>query len=534
MARTLTSAIRLLDALTVAFRGDQHRLQVLFTFDGGSAFSTRTLDMLKELGGAVVPWDEAPLVPASLTVTASENVDLERLSAPVVVLPHGIGFQKWVPDSESGDRRLSGVVRKEFADRPGIVTVVSHPAQREQLRDVHTGLADAAEVTGDHVHDRIRAGLRHRARYRAHLGVPPRTRLAVLSSTWGGQGLLGSRPGLPERLLAELPYDEYRVAAVLHPNIGTAHGPWAVRQALARAVDAGLLVLPPEEGWEAALAAADVVLGDHGSVTLYAAAADRPVLLGAFGEESVPGTAAALLAASADRLDPEADLRRQLDAAVDGHVPGRHTDAAGHAFAHPGEGAERLRGLLYRLIGLSPPPGPQGPLRTSPPPEPETRPVTSFEVVTRVCEDGRAVAAERFPAAVRRPADTPGAVRHLAAWDTEPDVALARSASVVLRSPAPAADDRTGAEWAADALAHHPGALFASAPEDGGCTAHLRDGRTVAVRVLPGGLRPPDLCPLSALVYTLLRAGSPVQGEYRLRVGSDQWRCKVRESPPAR
>src|SRR5690606_4091938 len=77
VARTLTSAIRLLDALTVAFRGDQHRVRVLFTFDGGSAFSSRTLRMLQELGGTVVPWDEAPLVPASLTVTAREHVDLD-------------------------------------------------------------------------------------------------------------------------------------------------------------------------------------------------------------------------------------------------------------------------------------------------------------------------------------------------------------------------------------------------------------------------------------------------------------------------
>src|SRR5690606_32251064 len=139
-------------------------------------------------------------------------------------------------------------------------------------------------------------------------------------------------------------------AAVLHPNIGTAHGPWAVRQALARAVDAGLLAPPPEQGWEAALAAADLVLGDHGSVTLYAAAADRPVLLGASGEESVPGTAAARLAAAAGRRDPAAGLRKQLDAAVEGPVPGLYADAAGYAFAHPGEGAERVRRLLYRLI----------------------------------------------------------------------------------------------------------------------------------------------------------------------------------------
>ncbi|WP_017538909.1 hypothetical protein [Nocardiopsis halophila] len=592
VARTLTSTIRLIDALAL-FRGDP-RVQTVFTCDDGSAFSGRTGRLLAESGAVLVDGDEARRVPASLVLTASENVDLTGLDAPVVVLPHGIGFQKYVPDSESGRRRLSGVVRDEFADRPNVITVLTHPAQRDQLRKAcgqDSVLADRAEVVGDHVHDRVVAGLRRRPLHRERLHAGPGDRLIVLSSTWGGQGLLGSSPLLPHRLLTELPLDRYRVAAALHPNIWTAHGPWGVRQVLEPAIDAGLRLLPPERGWEAAITAADCVIGDHGSVTLYAAGAGTPVLLGAFGEESVPGTAIGALAESAPRLDHALPLRGQIDAAIDGHAPDRHDGATEQAFAYQGAATHRLRALLYRELGLTPPEPPAAGRtpRTRPPfgapdgsdsgnpgaggepppererrtpmqgpaePEPEWREVTAFEVLTRVQDvehvegtaagDTRFITVERFPAAVAGPADPgDGRLRHLAVSEAEPDEALARSASVILRSSRSEHGERpeffedawlagagTGEEWAADTLMRHPGALMAvsAAPPLTGAeagvptdrhryTAHLRDGSSVSVRTsaaVPLGIA-------AAVAYTVVR-GAGV-GEARVSDGRRTWRA---------
>ncbi|MDA2811693.1 hypothetical protein O4J56_13715 [Nocardiopsis sp. RSe5-2] len=560
VARTLTSTVRLLDALTL-LRGDP-RVLTVFTCDEGSAFSSRTERLLAESGAAYVPWERAHGVPASLILTASENVDLTRLGAPVVVLPHGIGFQKYVPDSESGERRLSGVVREEFAHRPDIVTVLSHPSQREQLRKESAVLADSAEAVGDHVHDRVRAGTRRRPLYRARLGTGAGDRLVVLTSTWGDQGLLGSEPDLPRRLLAELPLDRYRVAAVLHPNIWTAHGTWGVRQALAPALDAGLLLLPPEQGWEAALSAADCVIGDHGSVTLYAAAADVPVALGAFGEESVPETAIGTLAQGAARLDLSSALRPQVEAVIDGHTPGLHSDAVEQAFAYRGAAADRLRALLYREIGLSVPDTRRGALRGPAEPEPEAREVTAFEVMTHIegvdaarPEQGGRVSVERFPAAVRDPAEPPdGWTRHLAVSETEPDEALARSASVILRAdgtrgtgdadvpggPGGAARSQTAdvmspEGWATDALKRYPGALMAVAdaePTGGsGVVAFLRDGGTVSVR----GDRPIPLEITAALAYAVVRSASKggaaedciPNGPVRVACEAQEWSARV-------
>ena len=108
----------------------------------------------------------------------------------------------------------------------------------------------------------------------------------LLNSTWNPESLFGDGggddvlPSLLPRLASEFPADEYRFAAVLHPNIWHGHGPGQIRAWLDRAQRAGLALIDPLHGWRQALIAADAVIGDHGSVTYYAAALGTPVLLG--------------------------------------------------------------------------------------------------------------------------------------------------------------------------------------------------------------------------------------------------------------
>lgn len=89
-------------------------------------------------------------------------------------------------------------------------------------------------------------------------------------------------------MLAALPYDEFRVAAIVHPNVWSEHGSWQIRDLLAPALDAGLMLVLHIHAWRSALVAADVVVGDHGSVTLYGAALGKPVLLGPTGARPSP------------------------------------------------------------------------------------------------------------------------------------------------------------------------------------------------------------------------------------------------------
>ncbi|MEC3895139.1 hypothetical protein [Nocardiopsis sp. LDBS1602] len=520
LARTFTSAARVLEALAV-FRGDL-RVLVVFSFDGTSAFNAGAEELLEGLETALIPWERRLEVHPHLVLTATENADMADFACPIVVLPHGIGFQKYVPDHRTSRVRLSGVPRPEFHEAGNLHLVLSHPAQLEQLRAARIPLVDRAHVVGDPARDRLIDDLRLRDRYRADLKVEPDQRLVVLTSTWGPEGLIGSRPELPGALVGSLPHDDYRVAAILHPNIWFAHSPWQVRHMLADALDAGLLLMPPDRGWGAALVAADCVIGDHGSVTLYGAALDHPVLVAARGSESVPGTAASALFETAPRLET-GDLREQVERVVEGHLPGRNSAATELAFAHPGEGGWRLTALLYRLLDMEPhrSRGDDGTRRALPPPVPDEASATALAFDVHGLLDGAELSLERFPSATRRtPSPPAGAVRHLSVYETEPRHALVHSASVVCRVPG----EHVGpAHWPERALERYPGAYAVAQGTGEGTEVLFRGGDRLLVRF------DSDVAPtLSAAVpYTLLRAGREPIGHHKVRVGPHRRACSV-------
>jgi hypothetical protein len=110
--------------------------------------------------------------------------------------------------------------------------------------------------------------------------------------------------------------------------------------------------------------AADHVIGDHGSVTAYAAAVGRPTLVLTAPEPApAPGTPQHLLALHAPRLDLHRPLLPQL-ALTGGIEPAA---VLGSVTARPGEAAALLRRTMYRLLQLTEPDRPQ---RTDPVPVP--------------------------------------------------------------------------------------------------------------------------------------------------------------------
>ncbi|THJ35536.1 hypothetical protein E7Y31_22000, partial [Candidatus Frankia alpina] len=326
--------------------------------------------------------------------------------------------------------------------------VLSHAEQLDRLGRVCPPALPAAVIAGDPCYDRMRASRHRRREYRGALGVRPDQKLIVLTSTWGSGSLLERALELPARLVADLPMDEYRVVAAIHPNVWAQHGALEVRR------------------WRAALIAADLVVRDHGSVGVYGAALDRPVLLAA-GEptEVDPAGSTARLLRLAPVLEPAYPLRRQVDDAIGGHIPGRYAELAAGTFALPGESLTTLRSLLYGLLGLPEPPGPAR-VASIDPPEPEGRAPTAMLVSTQVRAQAAGgdpvVEMARFPAAADRPwlAEPSGADVHLAVDVTESDLGLLESADVLLRrSPTLGFPAR---EWTASALADFPGCRVAA------------------------------------------------------------------------
>ncbi|MFE9722407.1 hypothetical protein ACFYQ5_02055 [Streptomyces sp. NPDC005794] len=522
-ARTVTSTVRVLECLPALVRDDS-RVSVVFAYDPTSAFSDGVLDLLHDAGCRIMPWDQLGRAAPDLILSASENIEVPDGDCPVLVLPHGVGFQKFVPDSRSSRVRLSGVVSDALLESGRAWLAVSHPDQEEQLLSTHPKTAGRTLLVGDPCFDELLSSRPHRATYRRALGVAEDRRLVIVSSTWGPSSLIGQCPDLPARLLASLPYDEYQVGLIVHPNVWAAHGSWQIRTLLASALDAGLMLIPPVHSWRTALVAADLVIGDHGSVTLYGASLGTPVLLAAFGEDSVPRTAAGALAQLAPRLDPGTELHQQVADAVSTHERPPCASIAQQAFAEPGQAHARLRANLYRLMKLTEPvsASPDAPVLS--PPEPThaaATSCTSWRVTTTVSTDGgrSAVSVLRLPAAVSEPGAEDGSTFvHLACDEEEEDRRLTESASVMLRHRA-ATTDVCALRWIAETLDRLPGCRLAAVDTDAHTTlAGLRDGRVVTATVTGPT---PGPGPVAAVVYALLRASQPLSdASVTLRIGS--------------
>ncbi|WP_262505415.1 hypothetical protein, partial [Streptomyces sp. TRM68367] len=417
-------------------------------------------------------------------------------------------------------------------------TVLSHPEQLERLRASCPEAAPTAVLAGDPCYDRILAALPQRDRFRRALGVAPGQRLIVVSSTWSSRSLFGGSalpgeaeesdpddllPWLLSRLATELPADEYRTTAVLHPNIWHGHGPGQVHAWLDNARRAGLDAIPPLEGWRQSLIAADCVLGDHSSVTYYAASIGVPVLLGAFPQEDLdPLSPVAALGRTAPRLLRRGSVRTQIDRAIASHEPGRYKELAEQTSSSPGESAALLRRLFYGLLGLTEPedhPALLDPLPL-PPYQPARRTAPIRVLAEEISPDSPEVMLARHAVVGDAPDPSEGPAgqidtAHTVVDEETRETGALRIADVVVRRAAED-DPRVGppAAWTSEALARYPYCgLVAYVDGLDRCVVRIRSGDLVRLSAAPDPDGRPDLCDPAAYasaLYAWLASGRPL------------------------
>lgn len=359
VVHSVTAGTRLADV--VPLLESDRRIQVVYTSPDTSLFTAGVRGFLDDLGGAVIPFRQATQLQFDLAVAAADG-GLERLHAPVLQLPHGVGFNKYPsvwPGEGSALPRLLGQADPARLIHHGRVIatriVVATSGQLERLHNGCPPAGDRAVVAGDPCLDRLLASLPQRDGYRHALDTSGRTLVAV-SSTWGPGSLLEHDRDLLSRLAAELPVDRYQIAAITHPNTWHWHSPRQVRAWHADSVARGLLVVPPMAQWRAVLAAADVLIGDHGSVTSYAAAAGIPVALASYPEAEVDqDSQVARLAAIASRFTGGEPAAAQLRRAVSAWSPQLHAAFRARVTSAPGQAARIIRGLMYELMNLAEP-----------------------------------------------------------------------------------------------------------------------------------------------------------------------------------
>ncbi len=527
VVHNVTSATRLLDVLPLFH--DDLRMQLLATCPGSSAFRAGIAELLAGTGVPVVPWEQAVETPVALAISASFGGQLQSINGLLAVLSHGIGYTKRLatPDTRhptpdgrrAGAEPVFGLSPEWLLDQTGKpvadALVLSHPEQYERLRTVCPEAVHTAVLAGDPCWDRALAARPYRERYRRVLGVGREQRLVVLNSTWNPESLFGDGggddllPSLLPRLTSEFPADEYRLAAVLHPNIWHGHGPGQIRAWLDRARRAGLALIDPLEGWRQALIAADAVLGDHGSVTYYAAALGTPVLLGAAPLAGLaPDAPAHAFVRTAPRLDPELPLRPQIETLLAQHQP--RPEPARFVSSAPGESATRLRRLFYDLIGI---PEPDGPARLEPLPLPPYEPAAHsvpMSVLTRLPDSGE-IAVTRYAGPHPAPYDTTGHA-HTAVHEDTREVDQLALADVVFRYGS-AHDPRfvSPAHWTSEILDRHQQcALAAYVTGPGTCVVRTRAGALLRLEAGPGADADPVVY-ASALYAWLGAGGSPAE-----------------------
>ncbi len=527
VAHNVTSATRLLDLLAL-FDGDR-RVETVFTCPGSSALDGGTLELLQHRGALLVGWEEAKRRKFDLAIATSRGGDLYHLHAPLIGTPHGAGYNKLL----GGGSEAFGLTREWLMHDGRVVPsaiVLSHDEQRARLAAGCPEALPLSRVAGDPCFDELAASAPFRPDYRHALGVRPGQKLLVVSSTWGKDALLDADD--PEhdtlrRALAELPADEYRVLAAIHPNAYYGHGAWQLHSWLAPLLACGLLLPRPDtQTWKAALVAADALCGDGGSVTQYGVSLGLPTVLGAFADSrSAPGSPMARLARAVPRLSPHRPLPAQLKDAARRQAADRELPyLRSLVTSRPGQAAALLRALFYERLGLPEPAAPAT-TRAVPVPTgegaaghlaPRHSPVLPPMYVT-VPPDGTPAVVRRYHAALQRPSQEAHlADAHLVADIDDPDTRWPRAADVLVVPARRAAA-------AAQAAARFPGcALVATEEPDGGCVALLtRSG--ARVRATWSGPRPWWACAALAasVVFDRALCGTRPPAQVPVTIGAD-------------
>jgi len=319
-------------------------------------------DLLRKWGVKRRPWRDAVDGDYDLAIGASLHRLGELGAKRTFAIAHGSGYNKkwpswaWLRSDEK--RPTYGLDRESLLDKAGRPVVdalnLSHIDQWEILRRQCPEATNAAMVGGDPSFDRLLVSLPSRQYYRDAFRVRDGQVLVAVTSTWGQQSLMSRHLDLLTRLLDELPAN-HRVILTIHPAVWSESGPGRIRTLLRDVRSKGLDVIEAGEPWQGLLAAADYLIGDHTSVSVYGAASGLPLLLSHFAEDDIDEQSVmAELAQLSPRLDEETPLTEQLAAAAG--VRAQQAKVAGQRVSSvPRDSAKVLRKKFYELLELAEP-----------------------------------------------------------------------------------------------------------------------------------------------------------------------------------
>jgi hypothetical protein len=534
---SMTAAARLADLIPIF---QDPRMQLFCTQTSGSVFPHGIEPFIRNHGFYHLTWEQAKALQFDAVISASLGDNLHEIaSSPVLRIPHGNGYNKrWISDQRSAisdQRSAISDQRSAISDQRSVFGLseetlkydgrlipsaigLSHTEQFTRLAEGCSDAVPRAFIAGDPCYDRILASLPRRLHYRHAFRLRPGLRLITVASTWREDSLFGLDPLLVSRMLGELSYDRYRIALLLHPNTWASHSSFQVKAWLAEALRAGLILLPPGEGWHAAVIAADWVMSDHGSLGVYAAAAGRPVLLEKSARDTVdPRSGIGRLLEVALGLDVRADIEPQLRSAEE--LRDRtQTVAATWISSAPGISLRLIRDELYRILNVPPPDTEPAVLAVGSPAVSGHSAISLWTSVEHAGPDSDEYAVRRWPAAVTGPSRT--AV--LIADDQELDHRLTGQAAIIRTTWEDLPSDEE--EWSAAVFRHRPGVQVTVVYDNRQAVLRTREGGLISV--ILDRIDGPGEAELvfAVLAERLLASETDLPGVCRLslRLGPDQ------------
>lgn len=338
---TVSAGRRLLDVAELV-ESDPY-LHVVFSPVPGPDVNAVELFLLGN-GIFPLPWSEVLHTHFDLILSA-DGVGLSALSGPVIVVPAD-PTQEITPFGPDLVNRT-----------PSPTITLSTSRQRSELRALCEIPTAPVTVIGDPVYDRLIASLPFRSCYRAAFRLASEDTLTLVSSASGSSSLFDRSPGLLTRLANELWPLDHTLLCLLDPEIWATYGARQVRAWAKDATRYGLVLIGPDVDWRVAVVAADNVIGDFGTVSMYAASIGRRVLLAHTPPENLAaGSPDEALARSSSVLNPRMPLRQQV-ANQQLTRPLDSSDMAYHLTSAPRWSGVALRALIYRTLGLQQPAG---------------------------------------------------------------------------------------------------------------------------------------------------------------------------------
>jgi hypothetical protein len=359
VAPHITACSALLDVVQVLRR--DRRVQVLFSIPSTNDLWPGVNEYLQQEGCLVIPWHQALETKFDLALAASFR-ELHNIAAPILKVTHGLGVvgRKNGPRIHGRQNTAHGLDREMLVRDGRIIPaslVLTHDNEVELLRESCPEALGRSVVAGDLSFDRVLDCLPLREHYRQTFDLTPQQKLVLISSTWSPSSIFGSESELFQSVSTNSPTtDNFRFVAALHPLIWTLHGTWQVKAWLEDYLKAGNYLIAPGEAWRSALVAADVVIGDHGSIPVYGAAIGKPVILNSTSEtDEKTDDIAAIMRTRCPRLDLSEHLTLGITSAIESDVPSWHQEVADLVTSNPGGAGAVIRTEIYKLLSLTEP-----------------------------------------------------------------------------------------------------------------------------------------------------------------------------------